>query len=61
MGSPRAFYFNEDSQISYFWSPREKSLPSIYKTCFLLPLTWPKFKMGFHGGHAVAGAGVISR
>jgi hypothetical protein len=61
MESPRAFYFNEDSQISYFWSPREKFLPSTYKTCLLLPLTRPKFKIGFHSGHAVADTGVISK
>ena len=31
MESPHAYYFNEESQISYFWLSRGKSLPSIYK------------------------------
>jgi hypothetical protein len=28
-------YFNEVSQISYFWPPGEKSLPSINSACLL--------------------------
>jgi hypothetical protein len=54
MGAPQTFYFNEESQISYFWSPREKSLSSQCAVCLLMQLKQPGFKMGFHGGHAVA-------
>ncbi len=54
MGAPQTFYFNEESQISYFWSPREKYLSSQCAVCLPMQLKQPGFKMGLHGGHAVA-------
>jgi len=48
--APHTFYVNEESRISYFWSPGEKSLPAKYATCLLMQLKQSAFKAGSHAG-----------